>query len=68
MKQLLAQQAEEEERRQQQQTEQEKEKKRVARVKKLKKKINGYKDQIKTEAERIQELIDIGIDPESLLV
>jgi hypothetical protein len=48
--------------------EQEKERKRIARVKKLKKKINGYRDEIKTEAERIQELINIGIDPESLLV
>lgn len=34
--------------------------------KKLKRKINGYHDQIKTEAEKIQELMDMGIDPESL--
>ena len=46
--------------------EQEREKKRKAREKKLKRKINGYHDQIKTEAEKIQELMDMGIDPASL--
>ena len=50
----------------QQKDEQDREKKRKAREKKLKRKINGYHDQIKTEAEKIQELMDMGIDPESL--
>ena len=50
----------------QQKEENERERKRKAREKKLKRKINGYHDQIKTEAEKIQELMDMGIDPESL--
>jgi hypothetical protein len=58
---------EEEERKTMQEAEEEKEKKRLARVKQIKKKLNGYRDQIKTEAEKIQELLDIGIDPTSLL-
>lgn len=44
-----------------------KEQKRKDRAKKLKKKLVEYQDQIKTEAEQIQELIDLGIDPESLI-
>lgn len=58
---------ENEERRAMQEAEEEKEKRRLARVKQIKKKLNGYRDQIKTEAEKIQELLDIGIDPTSLL-
>ena len=61
-----AQKAEEEERSAMQQAEAEKEKKRLARVKKIKRKINGYHEQIKTEAEKIQELMEMGIDPNSL--
>ena len=63
---LLAQKAEEDERKSAIKEEQEKERKRKIREKKLKRKINGYHDQIKTEAEKIQELMDMGIDPESL--
>jgi hypothetical protein len=44
----------------------EKERKRQLRVKKIKKKLDGYHEQIKSEAEKIQELINMGIDPESL--
>ena len=40
--------------------------KRKERAKKLKKKIIEYQEQIKTEAEQIQELVDLGIDPSSL--
>merc|ERR1711916_8817 len=63
---LLAQKAEDDERKSAIKEEQEKERKRKIREKKLKRKINGYHDQIKTEAEKIQELMDMGIDPESL--
>jgi len=62
-----AQHLEEEERKAMQQAEVEKEKKRLARVKQIKKKLNGYHDQIKSDAEKIQELLDIGIDPSSLI-
>lgn len=46
--------------------EREKELKRISRVAKQKAKLKEYSAKIKTEAETIQELIALGIDPASL--
>lgn len=44
-----------------------KEFKRQERARKLKQKINGYHEQIKSEAQELQDLQDLGINVESLL-
>ncbi len=63
---MEAQQAEEQERRAAQEAEQAKEIKRREYVRKQKEKLTGYKSMIKQEANQIQELVDLGIDPSSL--
>ena len=50
-----------------QEAEQLKEQKRREYVKKQKQKLSTYQSKIKTEAEKIQELLDLGIDPSSLV-
>ena len=43
-----------------------KEKKRREYARKQKEKLQGYKSKIKVEAEKISELVELGIDPSSL--
>ena len=59
--------AEEEERRAMQEAEAMKEQRRKEYARKQKMKIQGYQERIKSEAEQIQELIALGIDPQSLM-
>jgi hypothetical protein len=59
--------AEEEERRAMQEAEAIKEQRRKEYARKQKMKIQGYQERIKSEAEQIQELIALGIDPQSLM-
>jgi len=59
--------AEEEERRAMQEAEAMREQKRKEYARKQKLKIQGYQERIKSEAEQIQELIALGIDPTSLM-
>ncbi len=63
---MQAQQNEEEQRRAAQEEEYQKEIKRREYVRKQKEKLTGYKMKIKQEANQIQELVDLGIDPSSL--
>ena len=64
---LAAVQAGEEERKAMQEAELLREQKRKVYADRQKQKLLGYQDRVKTEAMRIQELIEIGIDPNSLL-
>ena len=64
---LAAVQAGEEERKAMQEAELLREQRRKAYANKQKQKLLGYQERVKTEAMRIQELIEIGIDPNSLL-
>lgn len=63
---LAEQQAADEERKAMLEAEHAKELKRKEYVLKQKQKLSSYQDKIKTEAEKIQELINLGIDPKSL--
>jgi tRNA A-37 threonylcarbamoyl transferase component Bud32 len=58
---------EEEERKAMQEAEILKEKKRKEYVLKQKQKLSGYHDRIRTEAEQIQKLYQLGIDPSELM-
>jgi kinesin family protein 3/17 len=64
---LLALQAEENERKSIEEANKLKEQKRKEYVKKQKQKLAGFHDRIKSEAEQLQELINLGIDPEDLI-
>lgn len=64
---LLALQSEEAERKAIEEANKLKEQKRKEYVKKQKQKLAGFHDRIKTEAEQLQELINLGIDPEDLI-
>jgi hypothetical protein len=63
---LSAQQTAENERKAMEQADEEREKKRREYANKQKQKLRGYKLRISNEAAKIQELKDLGIDPESL--
>mmetsp|Transcript_9614 Transcript_9614/g.14470 ORF Transcript_9614/g.14470 Transcript_9614/m.14470 type:complete len:762 (-) Transcript_9614:127-2412(-) len=61
------QQQEEQERMAMEEAENEKERKRRARAMRQKKKLSGYYQRVKDEAEKIQEYKDLGIDPANLI-
>jgi hypothetical protein len=63
---LAAQASEDQVKRAQEQEELQKERKRKEYAKKQKEKLQGYKHKITQEAQKIQELVDLGIDPNSL--
>ena len=64
---LAAQQQEEQVRRSSQEEELQRESKRKEYARKQKEKLTGYKVKIRQEASQIQELVDLGIDPSSLM-
>ena len=64
---LASQQQEEQQRRSSQEEELAREFKRKEYARKQKEKLTGYKVKIRQEANQIQELVDLGIDPSSLM-
>lgn len=65
-RQLAELQQQEEEKKALQEAEREREQKRREYVQKQKARLNNYQDKVKGEAEKIQELLNLGIDPKSL--